>query len=87
MVGQTEQHLAGLEGLAIDGIALGDDAVLRGGPDDRVGDAAGSLDLLDDLGRNLQVLQAAAGTDHARREDHARAVAARPRPVPVLSSR
>ena len=39
MIGQPEQHLSGLEGLAVDGVALGDDAVLRGGPGDRIGHA------------------------------------------------
>src|SRR5207253_9071461 len=36
MVGQPEQHFASLEGLTVDRVALGDDAVLRGKPGNRI---------------------------------------------------
>ena len=71
MVGQPEQHLAGLEGLAIDRVAIGDDAVLRGGPDDGVGYAPGFLDLLDDLGSGLAGSPAGGGRRRHGRADRA----------------
>ena len=67
VIGDAEQNIAGLEALAVDGIALEDHAVARRRPVDGIGNLPVALDLFDELLRNTEVEQAPARADHARK--------------------
>ena len=67
MVGEPECHVAGLEALSVDDIALKNHAIDGRANDEGVWHVALALDLIDKVRRHTEVLQATCRTDNASR--------------------